>query len=85
MRFDEDLSACERVIWAVSDRTGRDPIDLPVLYDSVDTDALNAAVEGLDDGSISFGYAGYQVAIDGDGSVTLTDGDSASGISASGD
>ena len=37
-------SAATTVVEAVADETGRDPIDLPTLYDVVDPDALNQLV-----------------------------------------
>ena len=50
------VAACENV----------DPVDLPPLYEAVDTDALNAVFRSLTDGEISFSYAGYDVTLHSD-------------------
>lgn len=48
------------------------------LYDAIDTDALEAFVAsagGADAASVrvSFAYAGFDVTVDGDGTVTIAD------------
>ncbi|MFC6614693.1 HalOD1 output domain-containing protein [Halopenitus salinus] len=67
-------SVSERVIRRVAETTDRDVLDLPVLYDAVDPDALNAVVESMSDGEVAFQYAGHEVTVDGDGRIELEDG-----------
>lgn len=61
----------ERVVRRVAARTGRDPLDLPVLHDLVDPDALDTLVEGMADGQVSFTYAGHEVTVTSDGEISL--------------
>lgn len=42
---ESDSSVTEAVIWALADAVGVDPVELPPLYEYVDTDALNALFE----------------------------------------
>lgn len=46
-------------------------MELPPLYEAVDPDALNAVVSGLSEGQVEFPYAGYDVTVYGDGTITL--------------
>lgn len=66
-------STADRVVQVVADHTDTDPLDLPPLYDAVDPDSLNAFVAQLHSGTVDFGYAGYDVSVDSDGVVTLTE------------
>lgn len=61
----------ERVVERVAARTGRDPLDLPVLHDILDPDALDTLVEGMVDGQVSFTYAGHEVTVTSDGEIAL--------------
>jgi hypothetical protein len=66
-RVDDTESHSEAIVRAVSSAAGRDPVDLPFLYETVDPDALNRVLDGSDaDASdslcVSFQYAGYYVA-----------------------
>lgn len=65
------------IVRAVAAATGRDPIDLPRLYDRVDGDALDALLSrGSNPGNgvirVSFAYAGVEVAIDTDARIEVT-------------
>lgn len=61
------------VVEAVATAEGRDPGDVPEpLYESVDTDALEAMIASMDEGQVTFTYHGYEVAVDADGDVTLS-------------
>lgn len=66
----------ERVVQKVAARTGRDQLELPVLHDCVDPDALDTLVDGMSGGQISFTYAGQDVTITGDGEITLEEASS---------
>jgi len=63
-----------RVVWAVADAVGTDPVGLPPLNDVIDTDALDAlfdersnhADRGDSDYELQFSYAGRQVHVSAD-------------------
>ncbi|MFC4437667.1 MULTISPECIES: HalOD1 output domain-containing protein [Natrialbaceae] len=59
----------------IAEREGLTPINLqPPLYESVDTDALEALLDSSNDAiSVSFTYRGYTVHVDGTGSVRISD------------
>ncbi|MFA9518166.1 HalOD1 output domain-containing protein [Halopenitus sp. H-Gu1] len=61
----------ERVIRNVAETTDSDPLDLPLLYDAVDPDALNAIIESMSDGEVTFTYAGHEVTVTSDGAISL--------------
>jgi len=73
----QGTTASERVIEAVADRAGIDPLELePPLYSAIDPDKLDALVSGAQRRGrstvvVSFEYQGYDVTVDADGSVTL--------------
>jgi len=64
-------SVTERVIQTVATATGRDEVDLPPLFDAIDPDALETVVSTISSGEIRFSYAGLDVAVDSDGSVSI--------------
>lgn len=43
------------------------------LYETIDPDALDALVESIGTGWITFTYLGYEVTVDADGSVSLAE------------
>lgn len=52
------------VIEAVAEATESDPLDLPPLYESVDSDALNTLFNGSETSvQVVFQYAGFEVVI----------------------
>lgn len=55
----------EGVVTAVSDITGRAANELPILYETIDPDGLNAAVED-GDMTVEFDYAGFTVVVETD-------------------
>ena len=62
------------VVYTVADVSDTDPVDLPPLYDVIDTDALNDLVAGSYDSAlrtISFQYCGYTVTVTGDGDISV--------------
>lgn len=63
----------ERVIEEVATTINSDALELPRLYDAVDPDALDALVERMSDGEISFTYAGQVVTVDSAGTVDVED------------
>ena len=68
-------SVTTSVIVSVAAVSGAEPTALPPLQRTVDTDALEAVVgsahEAETDLSVSFGYAGYRVSVETDGSIRI--------------
>lgn len=62
-----------RIIDAVAERTDNDAVDLPPLYDTVDPDALDSLVECMDNGTITFTYAGLDITVTHDGELSFSD------------
>lgn len=71
---DRSESLSQVVVEAVASAEGVDPLDLEVpLYEAVDPDALDALFQSgtTVEGRVEFEYYGYEVAVTGDGCVTL--------------
>lgn len=71
----------EDVVEAVAEAADESPLDLqPPLYDAIDPDALDAVIESLSrgrdetDARVTFSYAGYEVTVAADGSISVADG-----------
>lgn len=64
-------TATEQVILAVAETTGTDPLDLPPLYDTIDSDALDTLADDMTTGTISFTYVGYDITVHSDGTATI--------------
>ena len=62
----------ETILYEIADRDGVDPIDLPVLADHIDPDALEAVLESASDVSVTFQYDTHRVTVGGDGDVEIT-------------
>lgn len=76
----ERQTVSERVIQKISTASGTDALELPPLYDAIEPDALDTLVEGMADGEVSFTYAGYDVTVASDATISLRErpaGDSA--------
>lgn len=67
----ETRTTIERVVQTVAESTHTDPMDLPPLYEAIDTDALNSILEDRTDVSVSFKYAGTRVTATSDGYITI--------------
>lgn len=71
------MSATESVVVAVADAEDTNPVELPPLYNVIDTDALDAMFapepgSGADSTrELCFHYSDSVVTIDGDGSVNV--------------
>lgn len=61
----------DRVIHRVAETQGRDPLELPILEDVIDPDALERVIDEMPAGEVSFTYAGQEVTITSDGEITL--------------
>lgn len=64
-------TAAEAVIQTVAETTDTDPLELPPLYETIDPDALDALIEDMQAGSISFTYTGREITVHSDGTVTI--------------
>jgi len=78
-----DPAVSTKIVHAVANATGRDPLDLPPLYDVLDATALDSLVGGShhaarrDHGAIDlrFRYAGVDVRVRANGDVAVAVGD----------
>lgn len=74
-------SVGERVVEAVADITGTDPMDLEPLYNHVDTTSLERLFEEASPeaprnrGHVVFPMAGCQIAVYADGTIVVDSGD----------
>lgn len=53
------------VVRALAEATGREPLAIPPLYESLDLAALDALVSGNGDVHVEFEHAGCAVTVDG--------------------
>lgn len=66
-------SLTETIVLSLSDVKGVDPLDLPPLYDAIDTDALEQLFARDEDGiEVTFVVAGCEVTVRGGDDVTVT-------------
>lgn len=64
-----------RLVYAVADAVGVDPLSIEPVYDSVDPDALEALIRGgANDLAVSFDHDGVPVEVYGDGTVRIVAG-----------
>lgn len=57
----------------VAQATNREVLELPPLYDVIDPDALETVIESMSDGEVSFVYTDYEVVVDSDGAIELSE------------
>lgn len=71
----DDVRSGERpstsVIRSVAVYENKEMTDLPPLYGAIDPDLLDALVESMQGGEVTFPFAGYQVSVSADRTVTL--------------
>lgn len=65
----QDTPVHEKVVYAVANADGVDPIDLAPLYDTIDPEALDALFDDGGEGTITFTYAGHEVEVTADGAA----------------
>lgn len=53
------------IIRAIETLEDVETTELPPLYESIDSDALDQVCRSLDDGQISFSYHGYRITVNG--------------------
>jgi hypothetical protein len=69
----------ETVISKVAELEDTDPPDLTPLYNSIDPEALDMIFESVQNGpdrtngSIQFSHEGYDIVVEADGTVSVTD------------
>lgn len=63
----------EVVIHTVADARDTDPLDLPPLYNAIDPEALDTAVDTTTTGEITFDYAGFTITVTDTTEVTLVE------------
>lgn len=66
--FRDTESFVYEVVSLVAEMTGRDPLELPPLFDAVDPESLQRVLQsGVGNGvSVSFQYAGCEILVTGD-------------------
>lgn len=75
----DDNDAVSAVVQAVADAENTSPLELSPLANVIDPDALESLVDSLatssgqSDASVSFGYSGYLVTVDGHCDVALSE------------
>lgn len=62
-----------RVVNKVMEATGKDQEELPILYECIDPEGLNAVIDRMSAGEVSFSYAGCAVTVKSDGSIRIDD------------
>jgi hypothetical protein len=65
------VAISKRVVQTVAKTTNTDALELPPLYDAIDPDALDTLVGAMSDGTVSFIYAGHEVTVASDGTISL--------------
>lgn len=63
----------DQILTKVANKANTDVLELPTLYDTVDAEKLDAVIESLDNGSVSFTYYGEDITVTSDGTVTLSE------------
>lgn len=70
------LTVSERIVDLVAEKEGVLPDQIPVLFDVVDSEALDQLVASMaSKGEVTFQYNGFDVTIDSSEQVTVVDGD----------
>ncbi|MBX0297849.1 HalOD1 output domain-containing protein [Haloarcula nitratireducens] len=64
-------SVSDRIIQEISRTAATERVELPSLYAVIDPDALEAVVETMSDGEVSFSYAGYEVTVTAEKAIRL--------------
>jgi len=60
-------SPTEELVDAAASYNEVDALELPPLYDTIDSDALERCLQMMDDPEVTFGYAGVEVTVTGTG------------------
>lgn len=62
-----------RVVREVMEATGKDQKELPILYECIDPEGLDAVIDRMSAGEVSFNYAGCEVTVRSDETVQIDD------------
>lgn len=66
-------SPSEQILTKIAAKNDSEVVELPALYDTIDPEKLDAVVQSMDDGSVSFSYAGYDVTATSEAEITISD------------
>jgi len=64
-------TTAERIVEKTAKATDTDTLEQPPLYDAVDPEALDTLIERMSSGEVEFVYAGHDVTVESDGTITL--------------
>ena len=64
-------SASEQVVQTVANQSDTDALDLPPLFNTLDPDSLDTLIREMDEGMVSFDYAGYNISVNTNGGVDV--------------
>jgi len=62
----------QQILTRIAEERDSDIVELPHLYKSLDPEWLDTVIESLDDGGVSFTYAGFDVDVTNDVEITLS-------------
>lgn len=63
----------EQVVHTVADQADTDALDLPPLFETFDPDALDMLIREMNEGHVSFEYAGYSITVDSHGAIDVAE------------
>lgn len=66
-----ESSVSLRLVQAVATYTDTDPVELPPLYETIDPDAIETCITGMDGVDLSFEYAGVAVTVESTGEIQV--------------
>lgn len=70
--FDPETgTVSEELVAAISAYEGCHPLEVPVLANHIDPDALNSLFRAESDCTVQFEYADYDVTVDADGTILV--------------
>lgn len=64
-------SISEQVVRTVANRSDTDALELPPLFHTLDPDSLDTLVREMDEGNVSFEYAGYDITVNSQGVIEV--------------
>ena len=65
------IPVSEQVVQTVADQSDTDALDLPPLFETFDPDALDMLIREMNEGYVSFEYAGYSITVDSHGAIDV--------------
>lgn len=61
----------ERIVERAADKLNEDPMTLPALYGKIDPDSLDRLIENMENGQVTFTYAGCTVTVTSEEEIVL--------------